>query len=514
MSAKRTAMRKLREVLRLSYSAGLSIRKISASTKISVGSIQNILKLAEQLQITWPLPEDWDDQTLALKFYPRSDAQPSAKFQEPVWTDVHMELKKKGLTKQLLWEEYAQQYPNRCYSYSQFCARYADWLKKQKRSMRQVHRAGDKLFIDYAGPTMPVVCASTSEIRTAQIFVAVLGASNYTFAEATWSQSLPDWLGSHVRAFEFFGGTPVLLVPDNLKSGVNKACRYDPELNPSYQQLASHYSVAVMPARPYKPKDKAKAEAGVQLVERWIMAKLRHQTFFSLAELNHCIRALLIELNQKPFKQMPGSRQQWFETLDRPALSPLPKYAYQYTDIKTARVNIDYHLIYDQHLYSVPHHCVGEQVELHAGDKLIEVYFHHQRIATHVRKFYPGITTEPGHMPEQHAQHQQWTPGRLMNWAQSIGPDVLVWVKGQLHRREHPEQAYRVCLGLLSLNRSYDSERLNKACAIANKESLFRLKNVKAILVSNRDKLPDTAPVQLSLLPQDHVNIRGAKSFH
>jgi transposase len=259
MSAKRTAMRKLREVLRLSYSAGLSIRKISASTKISVGSIQNILKLAEQLQITWPLPEDWDDQTLALKFYPRSDARPSAKFQEPVWTDVHMELKKKGLTKQLLWEEYAQQYPNRCYSYSQFCARYADWLKKQKRSMRQVHRAGDKLFIDYAGPTMPVVCASTSEIRTAQIFVAVLGASNYTFAEATWSQSLPDWLGSHVRAFEFFGGTPVMLVPDNLKSGVTKACRYDPELNPSYQQLASHYGVAVMPARPYKPKDKESA---------------------------------------------------------------------------------------------------------------------------------------------------------------------------------------------------------------------------------------------------------------
>ena len=305
-----------------------------------------------------------------------------------------------------------------------------------------------------------------------------------------------------------------MLVPDNLKSGVNKACRYDPELNPSYQQLASHYAVAVMPARPYKPKDKAKAEAGVLLVERWIMAKLRNHTFFSLAELNQCISALLTELNQKPFKQMPGSRQQWFETLDKPALTPLPKHAYQYTDIKTARVNIDYYLIYDQHFYSVPHHCVGEQVELHAGDKLIEVYFHNNRIATHVRKYYPGMTTEPGHMPEQHAQHQQWTPDRLMNWAQSIGPEVLVWVKGQLQRKAHPEQAYRVCLGLLSLNRSYASERLNKACAIANKEALFKLKNVKAILQSNRDKLPESAPVQLSLLPQDHENIRGAKSFH
>ncbi|MFI3222065.1 MAG: IS21 family transposase, partial [Methylococcaceae bacterium] len=320
MSAKITAMRKLREILRLIYSAGLSIRKISAGTKISDVSIQNILKLATQLKITWPLPEDWDDQALALKFYPRSDAQPSAKFQGAILPDVHRGLKKKGHTKHLLWEEYTPQYPSRCYRYSQFCARYADWVKKQKRSMRQTHIAGDKLFIDYAGPTMSVVCASTGEIRTAQIFVAVLGASNYTFAEATWSQSLPDWLGSHVRAFEFFGGTPVMLVPDNLKSGVTKACRYDPELNPCYQQLASLYAVAMMPGRPYKPKDKAKAEAGVLLVERWIMAQLRHQPFFSFAELNHCISALLTALNQKPFKQMPGSRQQWFETLDQPAL--------------------------------------------------------------------------------------------------------------------------------------------------------------------------------------------------
>lgn len=507
-------MRKLREVFRLRFSAELSIRQISVSTKISVGSIQHILKLAEQHNLSWPLPEELDDQALALKFYPGSDAKPSAKYQEPVWTEVHQELKKKGLTKQLLWEEYTQHYPNRCYSYSQFCARYADWLKKQKRSMRQTHRAGEKLFIDYAGPTIPVVCASSGEIRTAQIFVAVLGASNYTYAEATWSQSLPDWLGSHVRAFEFFGGTPVMLVPDNLKSGVNKACRYEPELNPSYQQLAAHYDVAVVPARPYKPKDKAKAEVGVQIVERWIMAKLRHQTFFSLAELNQCVRALLTDLNQRPFKQWPGNRQQWFEKLDQPALSPLPKHAYQYTDIKTARVNIDYHVSYDQHLYSVPHHCVGEKVELHAGDKLVEVYFYDKRIATHVRKFYPGMTTEPGHMPEQHTHHQQWTPGRLMNWAQSIGPDVLKWVKTQLRRKAHPEQACRVCLGLLSLNRSYSAERLNKACAIANQASLFKLKNVKAILQSNRDKLPEPSPVQRSLLPQDHENIRGAQSFH
>jgi transposase len=507
-------MRKLREVLRLRYSAELSIRQISASTKISIGSIQTILKLGEQHRLSWPLPDTLDDQALALLFYPASDAKPSSKLEQPVWPEIHRELKKKGVTKQLLWEEYSQQVPNRCYSYSQFCARYADWLNKQKRSMRQTHRAGEKLFIDYAGPTVPVVSATTGEIRPASIFVAVLGASNYTYAEATWSQSLPDWLGSHVRAFEFFGGTPALLVPDNLKSGVSKACRYEPELNPAYQQLAAHYGVAVMPARPYKPKDKAKVEVGVQVVERWILAKLRHHTFFSLAELNQCIRVLLTDLNQKPFQQGSGNRRQWFKQLDQPQLSPLPKHAYQVVDIKAARVNIDYHIQYDHHRYSVPHHCVGESVEIHAGEQLLEVYCQHQRIATHVRKFFPGTTTEPTHMPEKHAHHLQWTPGRLMNWAQTLGPEVLLWVKTQLQRKAHPEQAYRICLGLLNLSRSYPSERLNQACAIANKEALFKLKNVKAILQSNRDKLPDATPIQWSLLPQDHENIRGAQSFH
>lgn len=514
MSAKRIAMRKIREVLRLRFHAVLSIRQISTSTKISVGSIQNILKLAEQHQLAWPLPDELDDQSLALLLYPESDARPSTKFQQPVCPEIHHELKKKGVTKQLLWEEYTQQVPNRCYSYSQFCARYADWLKTQKRSMRQTHQAGEKLFIDYAGPTVPIVCAASGEIRSASIFVAVLGASNYTYAEATWSQSLPDWLGSHVHAFEFFGGCPALLVPDNLKSGVNKACRYEPELNPAYQQLAAHYGVAVLPARPYKPKDKAKAEVGVQLVERWILARLRHQTFFSLTELNQCIKTLLIQLNEKPFKQSPGNRRQWFEQLDQPALLPLPKHAYQYVAIKSARVNIDYHVQYDQHLYSVPHHCVGESVEIQAGQRLLEVYFQSKCIASHVRKFKPGTTTNPAHMPEKHAKHQQWTPGRLMNWAQSLGPDVLIWVKTQLQRKQHPEQAYRICLGLLNLQRSYPAERLNQACAIANRQALFKLKNIKSILQSNRDKVPDTVPIQSSLLPQDHDNIRGPASFH
>ncbi|MCK5478559.1 MAG: IS21 family transposase, partial [Methylococcales bacterium] len=391
---------------------------------------------------------------------------------------------------------------------------YQNWLKKQKRSMRQTHKAGEKLFVDYAGQTVPIVSHVTGEIKTAQIFVAVLGASNYTFCEATWSQKLPDWINSHVRAFNFIGGVPDIVVPDNLKSGVTKACRYDPELNPSYQQLAAHYGTALVPARPLKPKDKAKAEVGVQIIERWILARLRHHTFFSLAELNVCIKALLEEVNNKPFKQLKGTRQQWFDSIDKPALLSLPKQAYQYTEIKTVKVNIDYHLQYDNHLYSVPHHLVGEKLELHAKEYLIELYFHNNRITSHVRKYYPGMTTVPEHMPVKHEKHHKWTPGRLMNWAKDIGDEVLVWVKTVLKQRQHEEQAYRVCLGLLNLSRSYPAERLNKACSIANKNSLYRLKHIKDILLSNQDQLLPESKESLQTLPQSHENIRGPKSFH
>ena len=514
MANQRITMRKIREVLRLHFAAQLSVRKISASTKISVGGIQKLLTKAKDLSLSWPLPDELDDTLLAKKFYPRADTRVSQRFEVPDWSEVHRELKGKGVTKNLLWQEYTQQYPNRCYSYSQYCDRYMHWLKKQKRSMRQPHKAGEKLFVDYAGQTMPIVCNSTGEVRFAEIFVAVLGASNFTFAEATWSQKLPDWIGSHVRAFEFIGGVTEIVVPDNLRSGVSKACRYDPDVNPSYQQWASHYGTAIIPARPRKPQDKAKAEVGVLIIERWILAKLRHQTFFSLAELNHCIKALLLEVNNKPFKQLKGTRQTWFDSIDKPVLAALPKHAYQYTDIKRVKVNIDYHVQYDHHLYSVPHHLVGEKLELHAKDHLIEAYFQNKRITSHVRKYHPGMTTIPEHMPTQHEQHHKWSAGRLMNWAQDIGNEVLIWVKALLAQKQHEEQAYRVCLGLLNLSRNYPRERLNKACAIANKHSLYRLKNIKDILKSNQDKLVPETKEQLSLLPQAHENIRGPKSYH
>jgi transposase len=372
-------MRKIRDVLRLRLAAGLSIRQIKASTKVSVGAIQKLLARAEEERLSWPLPPELDDDSrLARLFYPGADTRVSTRYQVPDWPSLHQALKRKGVTKQLLWEEYTRQYPNRCYSYSQFCERYARWKGLQKRSMRQIHKAGEKCFVDYAGQTLSLVCPQTGEIREAQIFVAVLGASNYTYAEASLSQSLPDWLGSHVRAFEYFGGTTAIVVPDNLKSGVTKACRYDPQLNASYQQLAEHYQLAVVPARPYKPRDKAKAEVGVQIVERWILARLRHHSFFSLAELNRCIRTLLEELNNRPFKQLPGNRREAFEQLDKPALRPLPRHPYRFVDIKPVKVNIDYHVQYQQHHYSVPHQYVGETLELRHPCPRLPARHHHR----------------------------------------------------------------------------------------------------------------------------------------
>ena len=514
MATKRIPMRQLREILRLRLHAKLSMRQIRDSLRLSLGAIQKAVSKAEALALDWEAIEKLDDSHLAAKIYPQADTAKSSHKELPDWVDIYRELKRKGMTKQLLWEEYTQQYPNKSFSYAQYCRLYRDWLKKQRRSMRQTHKAGEKLFVDYAGQTVPIVSHKTGEIRTAQIFVAVLGASNYTFCEATWSQKLPDWINSHVRAFEFIGGVPTIVVPDNLKSAVTKACRYDPVINPSYQQLSAHYGTALVPARPLKPKDKAKAEVGVQIIERWILARLRHHTFFSLGELNVCIKALLEEVNNKPFKQLKGTRQQWFESIDKPALLPLPRQAYEYTDITTVKVNIDYHIQYDDHFYSIPHHLVGEDIELHAKEYLIELFFHNQRITSHARKYYSGMTTEPEHMPVKHEKHHKWTPGRLMNWAKDIGDEVLLWVKTVINQRQHPEQAYRVCLGLLNLSRSYPAERLNKACLIANKNSLYKLKHIKDILSSNQDKLVSDTKESQPTLPQAHENIRGPESFH
>jgi len=391
------------------------------------------------------------------------------------------------------------------------------WRRKQQLSMRQQHLAGEKLFVDYCGPTMSVVNPDTGEIRQAQVFVAVLGASSYTYAEATWSQSLPDWLGSHARAFAFYGGVPEVVVPDNLKSAVSKACRYDPDINPSYQQLAEHYSVAVLPARPYKPKDKSKAEVGVQLVERWIMMRLRKQTFFTLASLNLAIKELLVELNDRPFKKRPGSRLSQFKQLDQPALKPLPTSAYEYRHVKKARVHLDYHVEYEGHYYSVPYQLVKEEVMVHAGDNTVEIFYQGRQVSVHVRSHRTGAhSTHAEHMAKAHRKHDQWTPQSLLNWGANIGEHTLAVIQYQLESRRHPEHGYRASLGLLSLSKKYGKDRLEAACQRARHIGGMHYKNINAILKNSMDKVPlDTEKAaEQSSLPITHDNVRGSDYYH
>jgi len=511
-------MRKIKDILRLRHEAGLPYRGIANALNIGYGTVVDYLNRAEQAGLAWPIPEGMDERDLGRLLFPTQAATGQRRFAEPDFPAVCQELKRKGVTKLLLWQEYRQCHPDDGYSYAQFCHRYGVWLGCQQRSMRQIHRAGEKLFVDYCGPTMTIVNPDTGEYREAQIFVAVLGASNYTFACASWSQKQADWLNAHVKAFEFLGGVPELVVPDNLKSAVRKTHRYEPDINPSYQQLAAHYQCVIVPARPYKPKDKAKAEVAVQIVERWIMARLRHQTFFTLASLNQAIRVLLDDLNQRPFKKLPGTRLSQFEQLDKPVLRALPSQPYQYADIKQARVHIDYHIEYDKHYYSVPHHLVKQAVEVQATDSAVAIYHQGQRIASHPRSYRHGAhSTCQEHMPQSHQAMQGWSPERFLNWAGDIGTETREVVRCILQERRHIEQSYRRILGLLSNAKKYGRERLNKACGRALLIGSPTRSSVESILKQGLDHIAVETPhnaVQEELSLDDHENVRGEEYYH
>jgi len=511
-------MRKIKDILRLRHEAGLAYRGIANALNIGYGTVVDYLNRAEQAGLAWPLPEGMLERDLGRLLFPTQAATGQRRFVEPDFPMVCQELKRKGVTKLLLWQEYRQRHPDDGYCYAQFCHRYRVWLGCQQRSMRQIHRAGEKLFVDYCGPTMTIVNPDTGEFREAQIFVAVLGASNYTFACASWSQKQADWLNAHVKAFEFFGGVPELVVPDNLKSAVRKTHRYEPDINPSYQQLASHYQCVIVPARPYKPKDKAKAEVAVQIVERWIMARLRHQTFFTLASLNQAIRVLLDDLNQRPFKKLPGTRLSQFEQLDKPALRALPAQPYQYADIKQARVHIDYHIEYDKHYYSVPHHLVKQAVEVQATDSAVAIYHQGQRIASHPRSYRQGAhSTCQEHMPQAHQAMHGWSPERFLSWAGDIGAETREVVRCILQERRHIEQSYRRILGLLGNAKKYGRERLNKACGRALLIGSPTRSSVESILKQGLDKIAVETPhsaVQEELSLDHHENVRGEDYYH
>lgn len=428
MPAERLSMRKIKDVLRL-HAAGHSQQQISRSCGIARSTVGEYLQRACRAGISWPLPAPLDEADLEQRLFPPAPVDTVPPRGAPDWAVVHRELRRKGVTLWLLWQEYKAVHPEG-YQYTWFCQQYRAWVAKTDVVMRRTHRAGETLFVDYAGQTVAVINRTTGEIHQAQIFVAVLGASNYTYLEATWSQGLEDWLMAHVRAFEFFGGVPASVVPDNLKSGVHRPHRYEPDLNPSYAELAAHYGVAVIPARVRAPRDKAKVEAGVLVVERWVLARLRHRTLFSLEELNHTLRQLLTDLNERAFKKLPGSRRQWFETLERPALQPLPAERYVFAQWKRARVNIDYHIDVDRHYYSVPYPLVRQEVEVRISAQVVEVFHRGQRVACHRRNPAAGHhTTVTAHMPKAHRDYAEWTPQRLIRWAEQTGAHTATLVE-------------------------------------------------------------------------------------
>lgn len=511
MAAKRLSMRKIREILRLKHECRQSIRDISISCSVGKSTVSDYVLRASAAGLTWPLPADMDDSTLERRLFPSATETSPGKRVIPDWAEVHKELRRKGVTLALLWHEYKTSNPEG-YQYSWFCHQYADWVGKIDLVMRQEHRAGEKLFVDYAGQTMEIVDRLTGEIKTAQIFVAVLGASNYTYAEATWSQSLPDWTGSHVRALRFFGGVPEVLVPDNLKSGVRKACYYEPDINPTYHDLARHYNTVILPARVREPRDKAKVETGVQIVERWILAKLRNHTFFSLEELNTEIRKLLNELNSKSFQKLPGSRKSMFEAIDRPALKPLPVENYSFAEWKKATVNIDYHLEINGHYYSVPYQLVKKKVDVRVCSATVECFYKNKRIAAHKRSYQKGRhTTIREHMPNRHQKYLEWSPERFLRWAKKIGPQAVVLTEHILASRAYPQQAYRSLLGILRLGKSYSDERLEAACGRAIVIGATSYRSVESILKNGLENKPlqekEPSP------PVRHQNIRGSQYY-
>lgn len=510
MARERLSMRKIKEVLRLK-AAGLKKREIARSVNIARSTVSEYLKRAEAAAIVWPVPDEIDNATLESLLFP-VDRTPKNTSLLPDFGYIHTELKKKGVTMQLLWDEYAADHPGG-YRYSQFCNLYRIFRGRLNLSMRQIHKAGEKMFVDFAGHTMPVVDPNTGEITEAQIFVAVLGASNYTFCRAVWSQNLENWIACHVAAFEFFGGVAALTIPDNLKSAVAKPCRYEPDLNPTYQDLAEHYGTAVIPARIRKPKDKAKAEVGVQVVTRWILARLRKRTFFSLAELNEAISELLEWANNKKFIKLDGSRKSLFETLDKPALLPLPNQRYEFARFKKAVVNIDYHIEVDRHYYSVPYQLVKEAVDVRVTRSTVEVLFKGKRVASHAKGYLPGKpTTNIEHMPKSHRQYLDWSPLRIINWAATIGPNCAKLAQAILDSREHPAQGFRSAIGIISLGKTYPPERLETACLRALEARALSCKSVRLMLKNNMEDLRE--PIQQSLPVIDHDNIRGADYYH
>ena len=510
MPGPRLPMRKIRDVLRLS-AAGMSKRKIAASLGVSATAAGGCIRRARRAGLDWPLPEGLTDETLELQLYPPAVAARDGR-PRPDWAAIHRELRRAGVTLQLLWEEHRAAHPDG-YGYSRYCELYRAWEARLSPTMRQSHVAGERMFVDYAGTTLEVIDASTGEARTAQLFVAALGASSYTYAEATWTQGLSDWIGSHTRTFAFIGGVTAMVVSDNLRSGITKACFYEPAVNRTYAEMAAHYNTAIVPARPYRARDKAKVEVAVQITTRLIIAKLRNRQFFSLSALNAAIAELVAQINNRVSRHLGASRRALFEDLERSALKPLPAEPYVFAEWKERRVGLDYHVEIEKHYYSVPHQLLREKVWARITARTIEVFHRGKRVAAHVRSSSNRKhTTVREHMPSSHRRYADWTPERLRRQAGEIGRNTSALVEIILRERSHPEQGFRACVGILRLAKTYGRERLEAACARALDIGARSYSSVNSILKTNRDRQRHAPPTDVPAIIHD--NIRGPRYFH
>ena len=502
-------MRKISEVLRL-RAQGRSIREIAQSVGAGRTTVGEYLRRAEAAGLAWPLPEGVGEEELDARLFPPPLPVPGALRPVPDWREVHRELKaRKGVTRRLLWLEWREAHADG-WGYSQFCWHYEQWLGSQDVVMRLSYAAGERMFVDFSGDRAPWFDPESGERHDAEVFVAVLGCSGKLYVQATAGQDLASFVSAHIGAWESFGGVCEVTVPDNLRAGVSKACFYDPEINPTYAELAAFYDTVVLPTRVRRPRDKAAVEAGVQVAQRWVLAPLRHRRFFSLAELNEAIAVEVAKVNGRPFRGQPTSREELFAALEAPALRPLPSGRYELAAWKKATVSIDYHVAFDHRFYSVPFRLVRQKVDIRATQATVEIYHGGRRVAAHGREWgQRRYVTDPAHMPPSHRAHAEWSPSRLVAWAGSAGPSVAALAEGLLAAKAHPEHAYRSCLGLMSLARRYSPERLDAACARAIAAGAVSYSSVKSILAENLDRVP-LRPAEALPAPPEHENLRGS----
>ena len=514
MPAVRMPMRRVREILRLKFETGLGGREIERRTGVPRRTVRELLERFVARGLSWPLGEEVTETDLEGLLFRDAGARPGARRRpEPDWGEIHRELKSKHVTLQILWDEYIELHPDG-YRYSRFCEIYRAWEAKLSLTMRQTYKGGEKLFVDYAGDLVPVVIdRHTGETRGAHIFVAVMGASSLTYAEATWTEGLADWIGAHTRAFSFMCGAPQLVVPDNPKVAVIKACFYEPVVNRTYGDMIAHYETAVLPARPRKPRDKAKVEVAVLIMERYLLGRLRKQRFYSLADLNAAIGRILIRLNDElNIRRLGVTRRALFEDVDKPNLTPLPVEDYVYAEWRVRRANLDYHVDIDGSFYSVPFHLARDQIDARVTARTVELFVKGERVAAHARLSTCGRhTTVPEHMPSSHRRHGGWTIERIHTEAAAIGPNVAMLCALVLQAKQHPEQGYRACLGIVRLTKTFGRERTEAACERALTIGARTYGSVRSILDHRMDQRPKTAAADGPVIL--HPNIRGRRYY-